>query len=76
MNWIKNLIKYYFSGFIYRDQLSASVQLQQKKMALDYLDAKSRNHFPPIKETGFKVFSQFEEDGYLMYIFSIIGNGS
>lgn len=76
MSWIKHLIKYYFSGFIYRDRLSAPVQLQQKKMALNYLDAKYRNHLPPIKETGFKVFSQFEEDGYLLYIFSIIGHGN
>lgn len=73
---IKNLIKYYASGFLHRDQLSASVQLQQKQMVLHYLECKEKGMLPSIKETGFKVFSQFEEDGYLLYIFSLIGSGS
>jgi hypothetical protein len=75
MSFLKNLVKYYGSGYIYRDQLSASVQLQQKQMALHYLEGKKNNSLPPISETGFKVFSQFEEDGYLLYIFSLIGHG-
>jgi hypothetical protein len=73
---IKDLIKYYASGFLYRHQLSATVQLQQKQMVLHYLDCKQKGTLPPIGETGFKVFSQFEEDGYLLYIFSLIGSGS
>jgi len=28
---------------------------------------------PPIAETGFRVFSQFEEDGMLLFIFSVLG---
>lgn len=75
MSFIKNSIKYYCSGYLYRYQLSPQVQLQQKQMALHYLECKCKNTFPPISETGFKVFSQFEEDGYLLYIFSIIGHG-
>lgn len=73
---IKNLIKYYASGFLYKDQLSPAVQLQQKQMALHYLQCKKNGTLPPIEETGFKVFSQFEEDGYLLYIFSLIGHGN
>ena len=30
---------------------------------------------PLLNETGFRVFSQFEEDGLLLYIFSLIGMG-
>jgi len=45
-------------------------------MVLHYLECKQNGSLPPIAETGFKVFSQFEEDGYLLYIFSLIGSGS
>jgi len=31
---------------------------------------------PPISDVGFKVFSQTDEDGILLYLFSIIGTGS
>ena len=75
MKFIKNLVKYYLSGYLWRQQLSPDVQLKQKQMALHYLEAKNKNALPPITETGFKVFSQFEEDGYLLFIFSIIGHG-
>lgn len=75
MKFLKNLVKYYFSGFLYREQLGTAVQLKQKQMVLHYLEAKNRKLLPPISETGFKVFSQFEEDGYLLFIFSIIGHG-
>ena len=30
-------------------------------------------HLPKIIDTGFKVYSQFDEDGILLYIFSLIG---
>jgi len=32
-----------------------------------------RNDLPALNDTGFRVFSQFEEDGKLLFIFSIIG---
>jgi hypothetical protein len=28
---------------------------------------------PPVRDTGFRVFSQFEEDGKLLFIFSVLG---
>lgn len=31
---------------------------------------------PLIENVGFRTFSQFEEDGILLYIFSLIGEGS
>lgn len=33
----------------------------------------SHNDMPTLSDVGFKVYSQFEEDGILLYIFSIIG---
>ena len=31
------------------------------------------SELPPLQDVGFKVYSQFEEDGMLLYIFSLIG---
>ncbi|HOD11082.1 MAG TPA: hypothetical protein PKH91_10100 [Flavobacterium sp.] len=40
-----------------------------------YIDCLRSNNLPNFNATGFKVFSQFEEDGKLLYIFSILGMG-
>jgi hypothetical protein len=49
----------------------AATQLQ---LALTYRAlVDSRNVLPKINQVGFKVFSQTDEDGILLYIFSIIG---
>jgi hypothetical protein len=41
-----------------------------------YADAARKKELPPLADTGFKVFSQFEEDGKLLFIFSVIGMGN
>lgn len=38
-----------------------------------YKKQSEKNSLPKISETGFRVFSQFEEDGKLLFIFSVIG---
>lgn len=76
MNWLKNFIKYHFVQRIHRDKLHPSVGIQQRQLMQHYLLCNRQNQLPDIKTTGFKVFSQFEEDGILLYLFSIIGEGS
>lgn len=76
MRWLKHLIKYYINPFRYRYQLAPAVGIQQRQLMQHYLLCKANGNLPDIKTTGFKVFSQFEEDGILLYIFSIIGEGS
>lgn len=76
MNWLKNFIKYHFVQRIHRDKLHPSVGIQQRQLMQHYLNCKTQKTLPAIKTTGFKVFSQFEEDGILLYLFSIIGEGS
>lgn len=56
-----------------RDRLSPSVQIQQRKQYLKYKELKAKGELPKLSETGYRVFSQFEEDGLLLFIFSIIG---
>lgn len=41
-----------------------------------YKIMKKLGTLPQLEDTGFKIYSQFEEDGLLLYIFSIIGEGN
>jgi hypothetical protein len=47
------------------------LQIQLKLMYCSLTESGRR--LPPISDVGFKVFSQTDEDGILLYIFSIIG---
>ena len=70
---IKNFLKDKFLILKVRDRFSASVQIEQRKLYLKYRELLKKNELPLISETGFRVFSQFEEDGMLLFIFSVIG---
>ncbi|MCZ8331776.1 MAG: hypothetical protein O9282_10735 [Flavobacterium sp.] len=77
---LKNLIinflkKRFYKIKLYR-QLSPSTQIQQVTLFHYYIDCLRSNNLPNFNATGFKVFSQFEEDGKLLYIFSILGMGN
>jgi len=76
MTGLKNWVKYHFSKRIHRDKLHPSVGIQQRSLVVQYIQAKASGTLPPFGSTGFKVFSQFEEDGLLLYLFSLIGEGS
>ena len=69
-------LKKYFYKLKLSSQLSASTQIQQVQLTHYYKDCQRNNTLPKFNETGFKVFSQFEEDGKLLYIFSILGMGN
>lgn len=83
MEWLKNIVKHHFSKRIHRDKLHPSVGIQQRQLMQHYLVCQQNtaagsnavNQLPDIRTTGFKVFSQFEEDGLLLYLFSLIGEG-
>jgi len=47
-------------------------QIIQKQIFYQLLTIKDSN-IPPINDAGFSVFSQFDEDGILLYIFAITG---
>ncbi|HYD90620.1 MAG TPA: hypothetical protein VEA37_03920 [Flavobacterium sp.] len=73
---LKNFLKKYFYIFRVWDRLSPSTQIHQVQLYHYYRDCKKNNSLPDFNDTGFKVFSQFEEDGKLLYIFALIGMGS
>jgi hypothetical protein len=47
----------------------------QRNIVNQYLDFKEKNIMPykHIKDAGFRVYSQFEEDGIILYVLSMIG---
>jgi len=52
---------------------SPQVKINQRMLYHFYRQAIAQGHCFQLSDTGFRVFSQFEEDGILLYIFSAIG---
>ena len=72
-SWIRHTLKKYFLYYRIKDRFAPAVQITQRQLALSYRDAARNRTLPAISETGFRVFSQFEEDGKLLFIFSVLG---
>lgn len=70
---IKNFLKDKFLITKIRNRFIPSVQISQRQSFHYYKDLAKKNELPPLSDTGFRVFSQFEEDGKLLFIFSVIG---
>jgi hypothetical protein len=70
---IRNFIKNRFYYLLIKDRFAPQVGIQQRHLFHHYQEALRNGNLPGIENTGYKVFSQFEEDGKLVYIFSIIG---
>lgn len=73
MGAFKNFLKSKFTILKVRDRFSATVQIQQRQLYHQYQSLQAEKRLPPLSETGFRVFSQYEEDGKLLYIFSLLG---
>src|SRR3974390_403143 len=56
------------------DRESASQQMQ-RSIVNQYLGFKAQGiaPYPKIQDAGFRVYSQFEEDGIILYLLSMIG---
>jgi len=73
IRFFKPFKKFYYQfsfDWLKRDTLNQQLQVQ---MLNQYRILKQQNNLPPLNNTGFRVYSQFEEDGLLLYIFSLIG---
>jgi hypothetical protein len=73
MGWLKNVLKNKFYILKVRDRFSAQTQITQRQLFVKYLRWKNKGELPPLDQTGYRVFSQYEEDGKLMFIFAVIG---
>jgi hypothetical protein len=70
---IKNFLKDKFLITKIRSRFNPSVQITQRQLFHQYSQMGKKGDPLPLNETGYRVFSQFEEDGKLLFIFSIIG---
>ncbi len=73
---IKNFLKDHFYILLTKDKFSPSTQASLRQLHNYWQMQALAGHVPAIADTGLKVFSQFEEDGKLLFIFSVIGMGS
>lgn len=70
---IKNFLKDIFLMAKIRNRFLPSVQISQRQLFHAYQQMVAEGRLPALNETGFRVFSQFEEDGKLLFIFSVLG---
>jgi hypothetical protein len=71
--YIKNFIKDKLYIFKVGGKFSSEVQISQRHLFHYYRDCAASGIVPSLNETGYSVFSQFEEDGLLLFIFAVIG---
>jgi len=70
---LKNFLKDHFLITKIRNRFIPSVQITQRQLFHQYRQMAPQGTLPPLGETGYRVFSQFEEDGKLMFIFAVLG---
>src|SRR4029078_735014 len=73
MNTLKHFIKKYFQICWMRQKFAPGVQVAQRQLFHYYsLNCQHKDKIN-IGNSGFRVFSQFEEDGKILYILACIG---
>ena len=70
---LKNFLKDNFLITKLRPRFNPAVQISQRQLFHYYQDQVREGNSPALKDCGFRVFSQFEEDGKLLFIFAAIG---
>ncbi len=71
--FIKNFLKDKFLVLKVRNRFEPAVQIGQRQLFHHYKELVKKKEPIALKDTGFRVFSQFEEDGILLYIFAVLG---
>jgi hypothetical protein len=70
------VIRVALKDFIEDRKCSPVVKVTQRQLFLQYQARAIDGNLPHISDTGYRVFSQFEEDGILVYLFAILGEGT
>jgi hypothetical protein len=70
---IKDFLKYHFYILKVGNKFSPAVQIAQRQLFHYYRDLVQQGRVPALKDTGYSVFTQFEEDGMLVFLFAVLG---
>jgi len=70
---LKHILKKYLKYYTIKKRFKPEVRAEQEELMAYYHSCMLEGKLPNITESGFKLFSQFEEDGLLLYVFSILG---
>lgn len=70
---LRDFLKNHFLILKIRNRFNPDVQISQVQLMQQYQQMAKNKDLPKLSSTGFRVFSQFEEDGLLLFIFSILG---
>ena len=70
---IKNFLKDKFLITKIRNRFIPSVQILQRQLFHQYSEMTKKGETLSFTDTGFRVYSQFEEDGKLLFVFSVVG---
>lgn len=71
--YLKHIVKKYFQILWMRQKFSPAVQIAQRQLFNLYQAGSVGMQNIKLADTGYRVFSQFEEDGKILFIFSKIG---
>ncbi len=55
------------------EKCSPSVKIIQRQLVAQWTDAAQSGKSPSVFDTGFRIYSQFDEDGILLFLFSVLG---
>lgn len=79
MAYLKNQISKLILKILSLTELNSNSQIHQIMIINQYTLMKklmTPQEMPSLKDVGFRLYSQFEEDGMLLYIFSVIGSSN
>ena len=79
MAFLKNQIRKLILKILSVNELNSNSQIHQTMIVNQYTLMKklmTPQEMPSLKDVGFRLHSQFEEDGMLLYIFSVIGSSN
>ena len=71
-DYLKHYIKKYLRYYFVKDKLSKNETDRQKEWSSNYQLSYSKGELSSLSSLGYKVFSQYEEDGLLLYLFSLL----
>ncbi len=76
MSYLKHIFKKYFQFLWMKQRYSPAVQVALRHLFHFYQLHYDQPEKINLSTAGFRVFSQFEEDGKILFILSVIGTGS